>query len=223
MTQFKQITHVIYDMDGLLLGTESFNEQVNIQIAQRYGKVFNPSIKAKIAGRSALESAQVLIDSLGLPLTPQAYMEERKNLIVPLYPQAQPLKGAVNLTKHLHYHSIPQAVASSSSRLPFRLKTTHHQKWFELFDCIVLGDDPDVAHSKPAPDIFLVAAKRLGALPEQCLVFEDSVAGMEAAKVARMSVVVVPDPNLPWNLYPQADQILTSLDDFEPSEWGLPV
>lgn len=223
MTQFKQITHVIYDMDGLLLGTESINEKVNSQIAQRYGKNFNRSVKAKIAGRSALKSAQIIINLLGLPLTPQAYVEERQKLICQLYPQAQPLQGAVSLTKHLHHHGIPQAVASSSSRLPFQLKTTHHQEWFKLFECIVLGDDPAVSQSKPAPDIFLIAAKRLGALPEQCLVFEDSVAGMEAAKAAHMSVVVVPDPDLEWSLYQPADQILSCLDDFEPSQWGLPV
>jgi pseudouridine-5'-monophosphatase len=220
---FRKITHVIYDLDGLLLGTESLHERVYRAIAERYGKTFDRSAKAKVAGRRTLESAQIIVDLLELPLTPQAYIEQRNALIYPLYSQAQPLPGAMRLTQHLHHHGIPQAIATSSSRRPFELKITHHQEWFSLFDCRVLGDDPDLKRSKPAPDIFLLVAQRLGASVKQCLVFEDSLAGMEAAKAAGMSVVVVPDPDLDRQLYYDAHQVLNSLSDFEPQLWGLPA
>ncbi|MGF1482183.1 MAG: HAD-IA family hydrolase [Cyanophyceae cyanobacterium] len=218
---FPSITHVIYDVDGLLLDTETINAQVNQQIIQRYGKSFTVDIKANIAGRSTFDSARIIVDRLALPLTPQAYLEQRKALIYHLYAQAEPLPGAVRLVKHLHQHQIPQAVATSSPRLHFDLKTTHHP-WFTLFDCTVLGDDPELKKTKPSPDIFLIAAERLGASPEQCLVFEDSPAGLQAALAARMSVVVVPDSALAPQLFQQADQILTSLGDFEPQLWQLP-
>lgn len=137
-------------------------------------------------------------------------------------PQAKPLPGAVRLTEHLHQHQIPQAVATSSARRPFCLKTTHYQEWFALFDVIVVGDDPVLQRGKPAPDIFLLAAQRLGAIPEQCLVFEDAHAGMEAALAAGMSVIVVPPPSVDKQLYREANQILDSLTDFEPHLWQLP-
>ena len=216
-----QITHVIFDLDGLLLDTETINAKVNHTIAGRYGKTFDLSVKVKIAGRSTLDSAQILVEMLQLPVTPEAYLEERKAIIYDLYPQAKPLKGAIRLTRHLHRHQIPQALASSSSRHHFNLKTSH-QPWFSLFDCIVLGDDPALKQSKPAPDIFLIAAERLGASPKHCLVFEDAVAGMQAAKAAGMSVVVVPAPDIDPQLYQNADQILTSLEEFEPQLWQLP-
>jgi pseudouridine-5'-monophosphatase len=221
--RFPKITAVIYDLDGLLLGTEFLHEQVNRAIAQRYGKTFDKFIKAKVAGRSTLESAQILVDLLELPLTPQAYLQQRNALIYPLYPQAQALPGAVLLTQHLSSYGIPQAIASSSSRRHFEMKITCHQEWFALFDCFVLGDDPELKRSKPAPDIFLLAAQRLGVSPEECLVFEDSLAGMEAALAAGMSVVVVPDPDLERQLYENAAQILSVLSDFEPPLWGLPA
>ena len=223
LRMYKKITHVIFDMDGLLLDTESINATVNQEIAQRYGKTFNFSVKARIAGRTTLDSAKILVEMLELPLTPQAYLKQRKALIYDLYPSAKPLPGAVCLTKHLHQHQVPQAIASSSSQHHFDLKTTHHRQWFSLFECTVLGDDPALKQSKPAPDIFLLAATRLGTVPKHCLVFEDSVAGMHSALAAGMSVVVVPDRNLDQQLYQNADQILNSLEEFDPQLWQLPA
>lgn len=139
-----------------------------------------------------------------------------------LYPQAQFLPGVIRLTKHLYQNQIPSAIATSSSRHHFNMKTIHHQQWLSLFDCFVLGDDPEIRQGKPAPDIFLIAAKRLGANPEQCLVFEDSIAGMEAALAAKMSVVAIPDPDLDKTLYRNAHQILNSLTEFQPQLWYLP-
>ena len=219
---FKKITHVIYDLDGLLLDTEPLHLLMIQTIVSRYGKLFDPSIQSKFAGRNALDSAQILVEMLALPITAQAFLEEREVFLDQLLPQAKPLPGAIRLTKHLHQHQIPQAVATSSARRPFRLKTTHYQEWFALFDCIVLGDDPTLKRGKPAPDIFLLAAQRLGASPEECLVFEDAHAGMEAALAAGMSVIVVPHSGVDKQLYRGASQILDSLTDFDPQLWQLP-
>lgn len=219
---FKPISHIIYDFDGLLLDTESLNEKVNKEITQRYGKTFDTQIKLKIAGRTTLDSAKIIIESLDLSLTPEAYLQERNQLLYPLYPHAKPLRGATRLTQHLHQQGIPQAIATSSSLRHFSMKTTHYQAWIELFDEIVVGDDPAINHGKPAPDIFLLAAQRLGVSPEHCLVFEDSLAGMQAALAAKMSVVAIPHPDFDRHLYQDATQILNSLDEFQPQLWHLP-
>lgn len=222
MSRFPKITHVIFDLDGLLLDTEPIHAQVNQTLVNRYGKTLSELAKFKIAGRNAFDSAQILVEMLELPLTPQVYLQERDKLIAKLLPDAQPLLGAVRLTQHLYQHQVPQAIATSSSRRSFNLKTTHYQDWLALFDCIVLGDDPAIKQGKPAPDIFLLAAQRLKALPEQCLVFEDSLAGMEAACAAGMSVVAVPDLTMDKGLYQKANQVINSLADFEPQLWQLP-
>ncbi len=219
---FKSVTHIIYDMDGLLLGTESLHEKVNQKIAQRYGKTFDRHTKIKIAGRPTLDSAIILVDTLQLPLTPEEYLQERNELLYPLYKTATALPGTVNLTQHLYNHQIPQAIASSSSRHHFAMKTVNHQEWFSIFDRFTLGDDPEIKQGKPAPDIFLLAAKRFGVPPEQCLVFEDSLAGMKAAIAAGMSVVVIPDPLFDQQLFKDASQVLNSMTEFEPHLWNLP-
>jgi HAD superfamily hydrolase (TIGR01509 family) len=218
-----RITHVIYDMDGLLLDTEPFYTQVTQAIVGRYGHTFDWSLKSKMIGKKAIDSARILVEALRLPITPEEYLGERTGMLATLFPSAQPMPGARRLTRHLRKQRIPQGVASSSHRSEFDLKTSQHREWFEDFQCVVLGDDPDVKRGKPAPDIFLAAAVRLGAKPEECLVFEDAPSGVEAARAAGMSVVAVPNPGMNPDALGGSDQVLPSLESFEPSDWNLPV
>ena len=122
------------------------------------------------------------------------------------------MPGAVALTAALRERGVPTAVATSSSREFFELKTTHHHDWFDGFDTIIVGDDPRVAHGKPAPDIFLVAAEALGAPPGDCLVVEDSPAGVTAAHAAGMQVLAVPYPGMDPARLSEADLLLESLE-----------
>lgn len=217
-----KIVNLIYDFDGLLLDTEPIYCRVNEIIAARYGKTFTRSHHRQIMGRQALDCAEILVRELDLPLTAQEHLAARNELIFDLLPEAKPMPGAVALTRRFYDLGVKQAIATSSAEVTFRLKTRHHQDWLQIFDAIVLGDDVEVKQSKPAPDSFLVAAKRLGAAPESCLVFEDSPAGAAAAKAANMSVVAVPAQHMDLLLYEVADAIVPSLDAFDPSEWGLP-
>jgi HAD superfamily hydrolase (TIGR01509 family) len=222
MVRAGNITHVIYDMDGLLLNTEPFYTEVNQYIAAKYGRVFDWDVKSRTIGLKARDSARVLIDTLGLPITVSEYLEMRKHKLDELFPKSEPMPGAVRLTEHLHRHGIPQAVATSSDRRNLELKTSRVKPWFGLFDCVVTGDDPRVRKGKPAPDTFLVAAEHMNAPPERCLVFEDAPSGVEAARAAGMHVVSVYDPNLDPGVRVKADQDLRTLEEFNPSDWGLP-
>jgi pseudouridine-5'-monophosphatase len=217
----RSITHIIYDMDGLLLDTEPFYTEAHSILASRFGKVFDWTVKSKMIGLPAQSSARVMIGMLDLPLTVPEYLEMREPLLENLFPRAEPMPGAVQLTRDLECIRIPQAVATSSARYHFNLKTSRHGEWFRLFDCVVTGDDPEIKHGKPEPDIFLVTSRRLQASPSHCLVFEDSPAGIEAARAAGMYAVAVPDPNMSDASYANAHQIIRSLGDFDYSYWGL--
>jgi pseudouridine-5'-monophosphatase len=216
------ITHAIFDNDGLLLDTEPFYTRAHEIVAARYGKVFDWTVKRKMIGLRARDSAGVMISALRLPISVDQYLEERKHLLEEMFPQAEPMPGAVELTTHLHRIGIPQAVASSSDRHNFELKLTKHRDWFLIFECVVLGDDPEITHGKPAPDMFLVTAERLQADPSHCLVFEDSPAGIDAARGAGMYAVAVPDPHMDEDSYPNAHQIIRDLRDFDFEYWGFP-
>ncbi|PWQ97180.1 HAD-IA family hydrolase [Leucothrix pacifica] len=215
------IKAVLFDMDGLLLETESIYTEVTQMIVGRYGKVFDWSVKSHMIGRDSLDAATYLVKALELPFTPEFYLEERNELLNERFAFAQPKPGAPELIRKLADMNVPIAVATSSKKYQFEIKTSKHQDWFSLFDTIVTSDHEDVKHAKPAPDIFLTAAAQLGVAAEHCLVFEDAPSGVAATNAAGMSVIAVPDPNMSHDQFTDANEVLDSLAEFDFDKWGL--
>ncbi|WP_407312462.1 HAD-IA family hydrolase [Pseudomonas sp. nanlin1] len=213
---------VIFDMDGLLLDTEGIYTEVTQIIAERYGRTFDWSVKQNTIGLGAADLSRYIVETLDLPITPDEFIEARAPLMAERFPKAAAMAGAEALVRHLKAAGVPIAVGTSSGSGHFALKTTLHRDWFALFDTIVTADDPEVKAAKPAPDIFLTAARRLGVEPKDCLVFEDSPFGVTAAKAAGMVAIAVPDSAMSRDRYTHADLIIESLPQFQASPWGLP-
>ena len=117
------------------------------------------------------------------------------------------------------------AVATSSKRREYDLKVTKYQELFQLMSHIVCSDDPLVEKGKPAPDIYLAAAKRFPSPPKSSsnvLVFEDAVSGVQAAKAAGMVCVMVPDERMDPAKTKLADKAIKSLTELNLTEYGLP-
>ncbi|XP_021845507.2 (DL)-glycerol-3-phosphatase 2 [Spinacia oleracea] len=221
------ITHVLFDMDGLLLDTEKFYGEVQEHILARYNKTFDWSLKARMMGMKAIEAARIFVEETGISdcLSAEDFIVEREAMLETMFPTSELMPGVERLIKHLHAHQVPICVATSSHKRHFELKTQRHTELFALMHHIVTGDDPEVKQGKPSPDVFLAAARRFEGGPvnsKRCLVFEDAPAGVEAAKNAEMSVVMIPDPRLDSSYHAVADEVLKSLTDFNPAEWGLP-
>ena len=137
-------------------------------------------------------------------------MEEQKELQTNLFPNTKPLPGVLDLLEGLKKRDVHIALATSSNVRNFKLKTDHLGELFEYFppEHQVLGDDPRIPHGrgKPAPDIYLLALSTLNKTleaqgqppiqPEECLVFEDSVPGVESGRRAGMQAVWCPHPEL---------------------------
>ncbi|KAI8909937.1 HAD-like domain-containing protein [Powellomyces hirtus] len=224
-----EITHCIFDMDGLLLDTERIYTQVTQEILDKYvpGTKFTWDLKSKLMGRTAVESGRMVIEATKLPMTLEEYLDETADLQEKRWPLADILPGVANLVRHLKAHNIPIGVATSSTRPKFELKTSRHTELFSLFDSVTCGDDPEVINGKPAPDIFLVAKKRLGN-PDasKCLVFEDALNGVQAARAAGMHCIWIPDANM-LKLHEGADhgatEMVLSMAEFDPVKFGMPA
>jgi len=216
-------SHVIFDMDGVLLDTEVIYTEVTDEIVRRFGKRYDWSVKSQMIGRPSIDSARFLVETLELPISPEAYLEERERFFETRMPRAAAKEGAVDLVSALHAKGVPMAVATSSKRDMFDLKTRRHREWFALFDRVIVGDDPRLERGKPAPDIFLLAASELEADPTSCLVFEDAPSGVDAARAAGMMVVGIPDPGMDAGLLARAHHITTSLSKIPVDAIGRPA
>jgi pseudouridine 5'-phosphatase len=211
----------IFDLDGVLLDTEPLYTEANAQVAARFGKVYDWSVKRECIGRGALDAARIIVDALGLPLSPAALLHEREQILKVLVARAPAILGAEAFTRALAARSVPLAIATSTEAPLFALKAAAHRGWLGIFGATVCGDDPRVARAKPAPDIFLAAAQDLGAPPESCLVFEDSPFGVEAARAAGMQVIALPDPAMDRARYVGADAVVAGFADLTLDRLGF--
>jgi pseudouridine-5'-monophosphatase len=212
---------VIYDLDGVLLETEHFYTEVTQEIVGRYGKVFDWSVKSNMIGRPSLESARYLVQTLELPISAEDYLRLREKGLIERFPRCEEKAGAEAFVRALYARGIAQAVATSSEKTLFDLKTSRHGDWFALFGATVTGDDVRVHRGKPAPDIFLVAAGELGIEAGDCLVFEDAPAGVEAARAAGMQVIAVPDAAMDRRKFAAADAVIGDFREISPADLGF--
>ena len=205
----RPIRNVIFDLDGVLLDTEPLYTQAIARVAARFGKVYDWSIKGQCIGRGTLEAATIIVDALGLPLSPAELIRERDRTLLGLLANAAPIPGAEAFTRALSARKVPMAIATSSEAAIFAVKAAAHRDWFARFAAVICGDDLRVARSKLAPDIFLAAAAELGAEPASCVVFEDSPYGVAGALAAGMQVVAMPDPAMDRARYAGAHAIIS--------------
>lgn len=217
----RPVACAIFDLDGVLLDTEPFYTVVTQEICDEFGKTFDWSVKRNMIGRPSLESAQYLVDALSLPISAEEYLARRALRLAGLFPTSDEKPGAESFTRALAGVRLPLAVATSSERELFELKTLRHRQWFSIFAAVVVGDDRRVKSGKPAPDIFLVAAESLGVEPGRCVVFEDAPAGVRAARAAGMQVVAIPDPAMDRAAYEDADLVIERFSDLTPADLGF--
>ena len=217
------ITHILFDMDGLLLDTEVLYTKAQQKILDRYGLKFTPEVKSLMMGRKAMEAAQVMIDHYGIKMDPEQFIRERNEILATMFPTCDLMPGVLRFLVHLKKHSVPMAIATSSHKAHFDLKTAKHRELFEkMFSHVVTGDD--VTKSKPEPEIFIKAAEKFGSDidPGKVLVFEDAPVGVEAANKANMNVIWVYDWQTPHNPNVKCTQKMKSLFYLKPELYGLP-
>ncbi|KKB84234.1 hydrolase [Devosia limi DSM 17137] len=175
---------IIFDCDGVLVDSEPLAMRVLIAAIAMQGIDIDPAVAYRdYLGRSLLSISASLRDSHGMPLGPPALQSMRNDLYA-LY--RRELRPTPNIAETLTALAIPFCVASSSQleRIQLSLELTGLRPHFgrRIFSASM------VEHGKPAPDLFLYAARHMGVAPERCLVIEDSPAGIQAARAAGMAV-----------------------------------
>ncbi|MCH2109027.1 MAG: HAD-IA family hydrolase [Polyangiaceae bacterium] len=191
----QDIDALIFDLDGVLLASEGVYTQATMQALGPHGSRFNRKIKEKLMGRSQDEATRILLEELKLSIEPEVFLQKFTPLLERSLSQTPALPGARKFILAMHQRGLPLVVATSSDRRLFELKSQGHE-FFNSFDRIVCGDDPEVKNYKPAPDIFLVAAEYANCHPKRTIIFEDSPAGLEAAHAAEAGKIIQIRPPL---------------------------
>jgi HAD superfamily hydrolase (TIGR01509 family) len=209
------IDAVVFDLDGLLLDSEQVWDEVREELARERGGRWHERAQREMMGMSSPEWSRYMHDVIGLEETPAEINAEVVRRMEKRYRERLPLiDGAV------------EAVQRFAARWPLGLASSSNRELIDLvlelsgladsFEATVSSEE--VAHGKPAPDVYLAATRRLGVTPERAAAIEDSHNGIRSAKAAGMRVVAVPNPHFPpdQEALALADIVLEGLADLTP-------
>ena len=203
---------VIFDLDGLLADTEIISLKVYQELLKDVGILFTEETYSReYSGHREEENVQRFLDTYDLPWNFDQTLEKVYELEARILAKGVNLKkGAKNLLAFLQREGIPIALATSSVESRARM-ILDSNGILSLFDHLVFAKD--VKRSKPYPDIFLKACSDLNVLPENCIVLEDSEAGIEAAYRAGIPVICIPDLKMPAQSFlNKTEQVFQDLD-----------
>jgi beta-phosphoglucomutase-like phosphatase (HAD superfamily) len=178
---------IIFDCDGTLADTMPMHWRAWKAVAARHGFQFPQARFYALGGVPSRDILKMLSAEQGLALDPLAIAREKEAVYLPLIAQVEPINTVVGVARE-NYGRIPLAVASGGTRAIIE-QVLGHLGIFHLFEAIVTSED--VVNQKPAPDIFLEAARRIGVPPQFCRAYEDTDLGMQAIRAAGMEAVDV--------------------------------
>ena len=186
-----RVDAVVFDMDGLMLDTEPLYRDAWQEAASRLGYEIDDALYATFTGRSTKDCEADLLRHSGSAFPLDAFRRHWPSLWEAAAGRGIDTKpGLLELLAFLEERSLATAVATSSDAA-YAALSLRHAGLGERFRVLVTADQ--VPRGKPAPDLFLEAARRLGVDPARCLALEDSSAGILAARAAGMTGILVPD------------------------------
>jgi HAD superfamily hydrolase (TIGR01509 family) len=209
------IEAVVFDLDGVILDSEELWDEVREGLARERGGGWHEGAQADMMGMSSREWSVYMHERIGLPEPPEEISAEVVRLMLERYRRELPLiPGAVEAVERLAVRW-PLGLASSSNRelIDAALEAAGVARYFR-----VTVSSEEVECGKPAPDVYLEAARRLGVAAERCAAIEDSQNGIRSAKAAGMRVIAIPNRRFPPSeeALADADVLLDSIAELNP-------
>jgi HAD superfamily hydrolase (TIGR01509 family) len=206
---------VIFDLDGVLVDSEAAWNDARRKVAEESGGTWRADAQRAMMGMSSLEWARYMREQLGVPLSEEEISRAVATRLERLYRTRLPLIAGAREAATALALRWPLALASSANR-PIIELVLELAGLSDRFQAVVSSEE--VAHGKPAPDVYLEAARRIGCEPARCAAVEDSANGLRAAAAAGMRVIAIPNTDFPppQALLSAADVVLASIEALEP-------
>jgi pseudouridine 5'-phosphatase len=241
----RTIKAVLFDLDGTLVDTESLSDKAVIYalkdyLGEEWAQQFQSDqyrlpweLKRQLLGLRGSDWGPIVIEyaihKWNLPCEQAPTVAELwtswENNLNSFCSEVQACVGAAELVDALSKLQLPLAIATSSRMAAVEQKRKNHEAMFTKMKVIVTGDHPAVKQGKPAPDIYLEAARQLNVDPSECLVFEDALTGVQSGKAAGCAVVAIPDIRFTVEekeaFAALADVVVPDLGQFDGALFGL--
>ncbi len=208
--RFSMIKAVIFDNDGVISDSEPWHVQSEILTMQKHGIALAPADLRRYTGGTAWDMFEDLIKRYGVDATVEELFRDKEKVLFDLLEKnLKPIHGVIELINRIHQKGLKLAIGSSGHKRLVEF-TLNKFRIRDFFDAVVTGQD--VAEGKPAPDIYLLAAEKLGMLPSECIVIEDATLGVRAAKAAGMKCIGYDTGKQDLS---EADSIVASFEEVE--------
>jgi HAD superfamily hydrolase (TIGR01509 family) len=210
----ERLSAVIFDLDGVLLESEQVWSAAKRELALARGGVWSEAAEREMLGMSSTEWSRYMRDRLRVPMEPTEISAAVVGLVARRYREELPLIDGADAAARALATRFPLGLASSSNRQTIDL-VLELTGWAELFSVTLSSEE--VAHGKPAPDVYLETVHRLGETAGTCAAIEDSGAGILSALAAGLTVVAIPNRAYPPDpeILRRVDVVLDSLSQLE--------
>jgi len=206
-----KIKGFLFDMDGVVVDNHSFHFKAWMQFAQKYKFELNAQIyRETFNGKTNADLFKMIFGDISLKQI-ETYSIEKESTYQKLYQEKMtPLKGLIDFLEFLHFHQYKVALGTSAptANVDFTLDGLFLRKYFHK-----IVDGTQVTKGKPDPEVYLRCAALLDLSPEQCVVFEDSLAGLESGKRAGCEIVGVATSHEAYELKPLTEKIIHDFTD----------
>lgn len=219
LQEISPIEATLWDMDGTLADTELLHFLAYQTWLARNQVSFTEEEYGAFLGATDLAFCRAAVTRYQLPVKPEQLLAEKEELLIALIKERAFLRpGVLQMLKAARQFNVKTAVASSATlgTIHLVLDTLNIREYFQA-----IASGEEVANSKPAPDVFLLAAQRLNVSPARCLVMEDSINGILAAKAAGMYCLAVPCDSTRYQDHSPADIRLSTHEQVTVTESGL--
>ncbi|MDP2631722.1 MAG: HAD family phosphatase [Candidatus Uhrbacteria bacterium] len=214
------IKAVIFDMDGLMFNSELVYRAALEEMAKRRGRIFTDAIHRSMMGKAAIEDIRVLLNAWNLKEDPREAFIERNDLYISLVDHLlKPMPGLIELLDTIKNKELRMAIATGSERRIVDINLSTYKLDFGYFELIISGDG--IKNGKPDPEIYNKTVQLLALKPIECLVIEDSLNGVIAAKATGCKAFAVPNQWSDPKDFNMADNVFASLEQIIPVILGI--